>query len=159
MRCILLGHQLGRLAFPCCKAACRAHKKPWCAAKCPAALMLEGELRQTLKLVNLCCTPLFTGSRLPCIFAELPQPAAFDHHSRLPHEAIYAPCNPARLPIRSPCAPTPSLVSTSLLSPPPAPCRFGTDEDMTAFAYEVHDHLLDNEDADPESDEVQTVPI
>lgn len=43
--------------------------------------------------------------------------------------------------------------------PPPAPCRFGTDEDMTAFAYEVHDHLLDNEDADPESDEVQTVPI
>ena len=30
---------------------------------------------------------------------------------------------------------------------------------MTAFAYEVHDHLLDNEDADPESDEVQSVFI
>ena len=30
---------------------------------------------------------------------------------------------------------------------------------MTAFAYEVHDHLLDNEDADPESDEVQAVPV
>lgn len=66
------------------KAACRAHKKPWCAAKCPAALMLEGELRQTLKLVNLCCTPLFTGSRLPCIFAELPQPAAFDRQFQAP---------------------------------------------------------------------------